>query len=158
MWQIWCQLPPPRVRGIRLHYSDSTTMRQLLVGLPLLKALLPPPYSSMPPLANMFVKGKMTIERCLAHTLANGIIWMSSGELDFMAAIVLFDGQYHDFCFIMPSCLCDAIAIAFAKFVEYQRALMMVKLGKTENLDPMTLAKAIMDRFHASVATLAHDY
>jgi hypothetical protein len=39
-WQIWCQFPPPRVRGIRLHYSDST-MRLLFVGLPLVKALLP---------------------------------------------------------------------------------------------------------------------
>jgi hypothetical protein len=34
----------------------------------------------------------------------------------------------------------------------------MVKLGKTKNVVPMKLAKTIMDRFHASVATLAHDY
>ena len=112
----------------------------------------------MPPLTTMYVKGEMTIEHRLAHTTANGIKWMSSGELDLMSAIVLFDGRFHDLCFVMPSCLCDSIAIAFAKFVEYQRALKMVKLGQTEKLDPMKLAKAIMDRFHASVATLAHDY
>jgi hypothetical protein len=81
-------------------------MRQLLVGLPLLKALLPPPFSSMPLLTTMFVKGKMTIERCLAHAAANGIKWMSSGKLDLMAAIVLFDGRFHNFCFVMPDCLC----------------------------------------------------
>ncbi len=106
MWQIWWQFPPPRVQGIRLHYSDSTTMRQLLVGLPLLKALLPLPFSSMPLLTTMFVKGKMTIERCLAHAAVNGIKWMSSGKLDLMAAIVLFDGRFHNFCFVMPDCLC----------------------------------------------------
>ena len=48
IWHIWCRFPPPQVREVRLHYSDST-MRQLFVGLPLLKALLPPPYSSMLP-------------------------------------------------------------------------------------------------------------
>ena len=157
IWQIWCRFPPPRVREIRLHYSDST-MRQLFVGLPLLKASLPPPYASMPPLTTMYIKGEMTIERRLVHTTANGIKWMSSSELDLMSAIVLFDGRFHDLCLIMPSCLCDSMAIAFAKFVEYQRALKMVKLGQTEKLDPMKLAKAIMDRLHASIATLAHDY
>ena len=89
---------------------------------------------------------------------ASGMKWMSSGELHLMSAIVLFDGQFHDLCFVMPSCLCDSIAIAFAKFVEYQRFLKMVKLGKTKDLDPMKLAKAIMDRFHASVATLVQDH
>ena len=83
---------------------------------------------------------------------------MSSGELDLMSAIVLFDGRFYDLCFVMPSCLCDSIAIAFAKFVEYQRALKMVKLGQTENIDPKKLARAIMDRFHAFVVTLANDY
>jgi hypothetical protein len=92
----------------------------------------------MIPSTTMFVKGKMTIERCLAHTTANKIKWMSSGEIDLMAAIVIFDGRFYDFCFVMPSCLCDSIAIPFAKFVEYQHALKMVQLGKTQNLDPIT--------------------
>ena len=29
MWQIWCRFPPPRVQGIRLHYSDFTIWQSL---------------------------------------------------------------------------------------------------------------------------------
>ena len=117
LWKIWCQFPPPRVRGIRLQHSDST-MRQLFVGLPLMKALLPPPYASVPPLTTMFVKGEVLIERRHLHTEAHGVKWMSSGELDLMAVILLCNGQYQDLCFVMPCCYCDSIAIAFAKFIE----------------------------------------
>lgn len=156
-WKLWCEFPPPIVRGIRLHYSDST-MRQLFVGLPFVKALLPPPYASVPPLTTMFVKGEVRIERRLLHTEAHGVKWMQSGELDLMMAILLCDGRYQDLCFVMPCCYCDSIAIAFAKFVEYQRALKMVKLGKEQDLDPVKLAQAIMDRFKAPVTQLASDY
>ena len=111
IWQIWCRFPPPRVLGqIRLHYSVST-MRQLFVGLPLLKALLPPLYSSIPSLTTMNVRGEMTIKHCLAHTTANGMKWMSSGELHLMSAIDLFDGRFHDLCFVMPSCLWDEMDV-----------------------------------------------
>ena len=75
IWQIWCRFPPPQVWEVRLHYSDST-MRQLIFGLPFLKALLLPSYSSMPPLTTMYIRGEMMIERCLAHTTANGIKWI----------------------------------------------------------------------------------
>ncbi|KAI2490595.1 hypothetical protein MHU86_23969 [Fragilaria crotonensis] len=156
-WKLWCEFPPPIVRGIRLHYSDST-LRQLFVGLPFVKALLPPPYASVPPLTTMFVKGEVRIERRLLHTEAHGVKWMQSGELDLMMAILLCDGRYQDLCFVMPCCYCDSIAIAFAKFVEYQRALKMVKLGKEQDLDPVKLAQAILDRFKAPVTQLASDY
>ncbi|KAI2499199.1 hypothetical protein MHU86_15297 [Fragilaria crotonensis] len=88
----------------------------------------------------MFVKGEVRIERRLLHTEAHGVKWMQSGELDLMMAILLCDGRYQDLCFVMPCCYCDSIAIAFAKFVEYQRALKMVKLGKEQDLDPVKLA------------------
>ena len=62
---LWCKYPPPKIDNKpkpRRYVHDMATMKKWFSSLPLIKGLLPPPYSEVAPPSSLTVKGELYIE------------------------------------------------------------------------------------------------
>ena len=143
----------------RIEY-DLATYKKWFFALPLMKALLPPPYVEVAPVSSLYVSGEIQIRARLQHTESHaGEQWMWTREIDLMISTLLWDGRYNDDCFVLSCDKTQLIESAFFMYCSYQKAQNMFNAAsKKGDVDMAKVHEAIEKRYLLPVHVLAERY
>jgi hypothetical protein len=153
----WCRYPPPYKLNERLVFPEAT-VKKWICGLPLIKALLPPPYDFGVPVSALQVKGEMMLAYRLMHTEQKGKKWLATGEIDLMIATLLWDGRYNDVSFVFTCTNLQTIESAFEHYRNYTNAKSLFDEANKKDLDLNKVQAAIVEKYGSPVHELGATY
>jgi len=96
---LWCRYPPSISDVDNAPVSALLTnkdIREAYAGLDLLNNLLPPPLGLLVSPEKMHCSGELVSHARLEHGKRGGKMWMATGELQMMTALLMKDGRYEE--------------------------------------------------------------
>ncbi len=108
----WCRFPTS-LRSNPVLRPTKSDIEKVISGLHMLKNHLPGPLSPLLPPGSIHLHGENPMKNRKNHGRMKGTVWMSTGKLEMMTALLMRDGRHDDAVAIVPFSLFNAIGKAF---------------------------------------------
>ena len=155
----WCAYPPRCIQeGLHSVGYANELLTQWLEDLPVLKQLIPPTYSDSPPLSRLLVRGEITFDSRVEHSMDKGKKWLSTGEIDLLLSTIAWDGRYDDYCYIVSCGDMILIQLAFEAYSKYTKAKQSYDTVMKEDGDLNAFHDYIMEEYKKPYHELADVY
>jgi len=119
---VWCQYPPSAHKGSNPTSTLLLTRKDLeraYAGLDFLNNLLPLPMEVLLGPNKMHLTGEVKAWERLRHSKSHGTSWMTTGQIEMMAALLMKDGRYEAYASILSLTDMQKIFGCFEKLQAY---------------------------------------
>ena len=68
------------------------------------------------------MKGEITFDGRVEHTIKQGSQWLATGEIDLLMSTIVWDGRYDDYCFMLSCSDMVYLEMGFKAYGDYAMA------------------------------------